>query len=158
MKEKNYLMLGMMLLIIFSMFSFISAEMLVSDAGVEYEQRILDEFAKSDESFINIIIQLKDPSETDNLISDFSEDEIRKTFRFSTSDDVSAEISESGFEKLIEDGRVDKIYFNRPLTINEPKNNPDKGLLVILSILGLFILFILIIYSIKKLKNKKRKK
>jgi hypothetical protein len=51
MKEKNYLMLGMVALVI-SLFvmSFISAEMLISGAGVEYDSEIIDVF---DDKFLS---------------------------------------------------------------------------------------------------------
>ena len=144
-----------------------SSEMWVSDAGVKYEQRILDEFNNSNntmiinetanETWVSVIIYLKDKSEINNLISAFSDEEIRNILDRSISPNkISFEITRKGFDKLIEDGKVDKVYYNAPVYAFLDENNFTnfKNLYVYIPL----ILLILIILGLIIYKSKNRKK
>jgi hypothetical protein len=65
---------------------------------------------------------MKNLSEADNLVSRFSEDEMRhiviRDIPYRSSEHFSAETSEGGFFKLLEDNRVVKIYYNAPTSVS----------------------------------------
>jgi hypothetical protein len=99
-----------------SLINFVQAEMLTSDAGVQYEDRILEEFNKlegTNETFVEIIVYLRDTSQTDDVLSAFSSNELKDIINRRVSDRIGVKITEEGFFKLIQDGRVDKVYFSR---------------------------------------------
>ena len=151
----------------------------VSDAGVEYDFEILDYFNNQtlveelisrplrshatsleiidNETWVSVIIDLKDFSEADNVLSIFSEEEIKDITIRNLSKGIGVDLTEEAFFKLVNDERVDKIYYSHPIYLLKGREL-DKNLFIILSLLGIFILFILIIYFIiKKLKSKKIK-
>lgn len=103
---------------------------ILRENSLKYEQRILEEFAKikypeinqtsitgmnetTNETFIKIIIYLKDTSKADDLFSNFSTNELKDIIDRQISDRISVKITEEAFYKLIQDDRVDKIYFSR---------------------------------------------
>jgi len=104
----------------------------------KYESRILDEFAKiegTNESFVRAIIRLKNSSYVDGFISEFPDEEFRNIIHrevsLSSSNRFGAEITEEAFFKLIQDERVESVYYNAPikLTLEESAEliNADDG-------------------------------
>jgi len=148
----------LIVLIFINLLSFVNAKMLVSDVGVEYEDRILEEFAKLDgtnETFIKIIIYLKNTSEADEILSAFSSNELKDIINRQISDRISVKITEPGFYKLIQDDRVDKVYFARKGYFLNDKVSMNFLLIgTILIIILLIILFYLIFLKSKKRTNK----
>ena len=162
--RKKVLFGFLVVLVIISMFGFVSAEMLISESGIEYEQRILDEFTKLEmnesisETWIKIFFRLKDASDKENVLSQFSEEEIKDIISHDISPEVVAlKTTKEGFEKLIQDTKIKEVYYNAPVYAynNEDKfmrlNNPYICWGIILIFLIILILIIL------KLKKKKRK-
>ena len=163
---KNYMInkikISMIFMLILSslLINFVSANMLVSDSGVRYESRILEEFDKLkmnetvNETFIKVIIYLKNISEVNDLISNFSERELRNIINRQipnkSSERIGAEVTEEGFYKLIQDDRIDKIYYNFPVYPTEKSSFELRWLLLLLIIIILVIIFYIF------LKNKKR--
>ena len=142
------------ILIIGSMFSIVSAEMLVSDAGVEYESKILDEFAKlegTNETFVDLIIYIKDMSEVENLILTFSKDEIGRVINRNISNRIAIEMNEEAFFKLIQDEQVESVYYNAPIHAIDSEYKLPNFLIA-----GLMVLIALFIYLII-IKNRKTK-
>src|SRR3989344_2247991 len=89
--------------------SLVSAEILVSDRGVEYDSVILDKFQY--QLYVEVIIHLENLSYLEELISEFSEDELRdviyRDIPNRSSQSFGAEITESAFFKLLKDDRVE---------------------------------------------------
>jgi len=160
--KQIYLFSIIIVLLVIIQFGFVSAEMLVSDAGVEYEERILEEFSKlegTNETFVKVIIHLENLSEADNLVSDFSKDELKNVINRDipnrSSQSFGATISQDGFFKLLKDGRVTKVYYNAPIKlIDRPWQSKSFKISLILAVILIVLIFILIkIYK----KSKKRK-
>lgn len=129
MRKKIFLVLGVVLLLAILIFNFISAEMLVSDAGVEYDSAIVSAFNSSD--WIFVLIRLEDNSGTlpsqvnernewfvsviGDILSSFSFEEFQFPWKggveleLKHSDGFEGFISEQGFEKLINDNRIKSI-------------------------------------------------
>lgn len=147
--------------LIFSIFliSFVNAEMLTSNAGVQYDSRILDEFEKIktnetiNETFVKIIILLKDKSEADNLLSNFSKDELKDIINRQISDSIGVKVTEEGLYKLLQDERIEKVYFNIPISALQENKKISSLLIFILVLLSLLSLVLYLI--IRKLKRKK---
>jgi len=161
MEKIKCLILGMFVLSVIMLIGVVNAEMLVSGAGVEYEEKILEEFAKlegTNETFVKIIIELENASEENNLISPFLEEEVRNIINRPISPGrIGVEITEEGFYRLIEDERVKSIYFNRPLYYESEENNfKSNGFFIgITSILSLLVLYSLIkVLVVDKKKDK----
>lgn len=115
-KEIKYIRFAFLIEIIFLLVNVISAELLISSEGVQYEDRILEEFNRlegTNETFIEVIIYLRDTSQTDDVLSAFSSNELKDIINRRVSDRIGVKITEEGFFKLIQDGRVDKVYFSR---------------------------------------------
>jgi len=100
--------------------------MSISGAGVEYESDILKAFNES--NLIRIIINLKNMSEADNLISTFSEPELKLVRKSSMR--IGAEITEKGFNKLINDTRVEAVYLDTIVyaTENETAEGSEESI------------------------------
>ena len=93
----------------------------------KYESDLLKRFAYNKElegDSIGVIIYLKDSSEISNLISDFSDEEMKNVINRDTSNRIAADISEDAFFKLIEDERVDRMYYNRPISMSLDESAP----------------------------------
>jgi len=162
MKNKElFLILSIFIFCIF-LISFVSSEkMLTSDAGVQYDDNILKEFGKAklnqsindseiNQTSIRVIIYLKDYSETDAILSNFSEDEIWHIVDRNVSSRIGAIINEEGFYKLIQDERIDKIYYDFP--VRQYNFNPK---IKFWPIFGFILIILLMIYFIVKWLNKK---
>jgi len=167
MESKKYLIFGMLLtLVVVHILSFVHAEMLISDSGVKYEQKILDEFAKlennneTNQTFVHVLIYLKDSLDADTLISSFSENEIKDITGLNDISPTrfSIKITKEGFDKLINDSRVEKIYYEVPIRAHDPKNKTKitLWLLFIFILITLLIVFYTIIRKII-IKNKKKR-
>ncbi len=154
---KDKIMFGlMMVLVVVSLFGVVSAEMLVSDAGVEYDSRILEEFAKlegTDGTFVQIIIQLKDFSDAENLLSIFNESEIKDIAIRNLTKKMGVGLTKEGFDKLISDSRVEAVYYDAPMYFLDGESSA-KEIFIILSILIIVILIVLILYFIIKKRKK----
>ena len=74
MKKINFLFY---LVLFFFVVNYVNAETLISDAGVEYDSKILD--VLDNNAFVPIIIELNEFSDAEarNLLSIFDEDEIK---------------------------------------------------------------------------------
>lgn len=146
----------------------------ISEVGVEYDfeivtyfddQKLVEELISQgrvhtdsleivgNKTWIKVLISIKDSSEADSLISIFSNEEIRDV---SGLDDTSPskfslKITKEGFDKLILDERVDKVYYDIPIYAY---NSENKINLLIISGISLFVLLIIIIWLIKKRKKK----
>jgi len=167
MKNKElFLILSIFIFCIF-LISFVSSvEMLTSDAGIKYDQRILDEFANpnntiiindsTNESYVQVLIYFKEPLEVDNFVFTFSNEEIKDTSDNNLSSSrITARITKKGFDKLINDERVDKVYYDFPFHGFEKNNSLNQIILIVVIIV--LILSILVFYIIKRLiKIKKR--
>ena len=150
---KRKLCLVLVGFLIFGLFGVVGAasEMLISDFGVEYESRILDEFSKlkinetDNETFVEVIIYLNDFFEAENLISDFSEDEligeIDRQLPNRSSNKVLAKISEEAFFKLIQNDVVEKINYNAPMYLSLSEKNSFNGTCIFVFLFILSILF-----------------
>jgi len=137
----------------------------------KYEPRILEEFAKlkypeenqteTNETFIRIVIYLKDTSQTDDVLSNFSSNELKDIINRQISDRIGVKITEAGFYKLIQDDRVDKVYFARKGYFLNDKTNTTFLLLlfgIILIVILLIILFYWLFLRLNKKVNKINKK
>jgi subtilisin family serine protease len=117
MKKQVFILLFLFLGL--SLMNFVQAEMLTSDAGVRYEDRILEEFNRlnnTEEKFIEVVIDLKDSSDKNSVLSLFSEEELKDVIILQASPDiVGVEISEEGFFKLIQNNRVESVSYNPPV-------------------------------------------
>jgi len=155
-KNKEIISIGLLIIILLSL-NFVFAEMLTSDAGVEYESRILDEFVKlegTDETFIPVIIELKDFSKANDLLSIFSADEIQDVAIRDLSKMIGIDLTEEAFFKLLKDDRVNKVSYDYPMYLSDEDSSIEKILIFIL-ILGVFILFGTILFFIIKKVTKK---
>lgn len=123
-----------------------------SNVGVEYEKRILNEFDKlqgTNETFVEVIFYLKNTSQINDVLSDFSSNEIKDVINKEISDIISAKITEAGFYKLIQDSRVDRVYFSRKGYFLENNN-----WLWIVVIVGVAVLMLAGIFFYLKRKKK----
>jgi parallel beta-helix repeat protein len=77
------------------------------------DQEIYEQFGESE--WIKIIIDPRDMSEFENIFSVFPENELRNVKKWPYSPRVDAEITEQGFNKLVNDSRIESIYFNAPV-------------------------------------------
>ena len=113
-------------LIFFSMLNMVSAEILTSSANVGYDSRILDAFDEGEIS-VNVIIYLKDTSKIDELTTNLSSSEFKFISKYP--DIVAAEITQSGFDKLLNNSNVNEIHFNSIGSIqkNESENEQIKN-------------------------------
>ena len=125
------------------------AQMSQSNVGVDYEDRILEEFEANE--YVGVIIYLKDSSEISNLISDFSDEEMKNVINRDTSNRIAADISEDAFFKLIEDERVDRMYYNRPIYALNKENS-----LYFLIGMVLALIILILIYILFKISKKRR--
>jgi len=118
MKKEMIISIAIVLIIVNTTSLISGVEMLTSNAGVQYEDSIIKEFEglrETNQTFVKIIIDLKNISEVEDIFSAFSKDEIGYIKESSISSRISARITEQGFNKLIKDERVDKIYYNAPI-------------------------------------------
>ena len=153
------------LFLAFLLISLVSAEMLVSDAGVKYDSDILEAFENNE--WVDVIIDFKNISEKDVLISDSSDSEIQDIYVWESSPRIDASISEEGFNKFISDERIESIYYDFPVQAsnknvgiglppipNMNNNQFEKTLFFILGFLSsLVVLFIVFLFV--KLRRKK---
>jgi len=155
---KKQIIFGVLVvLIIVSMIGVISAEMLTSDVGVEYESEILREFNKTNQTLVGVFFELKDMSEADNLFSDLTESDFE--FVRKSSKRIIGKVTKKGFDKLINDERIKVIYFSESVYATNDKNETqieenisnkeEKEFEINLWLIGIFILVaLLIIYLI----------
>jgi hypothetical protein len=149
MKNNNFLMWSIFVFvgIVLILIPLISAEMLVSDAGVQYEQKIFNFFNNQtlvqqeisnplrpqggsleivdNETYVRVIINLKNVSDIDNLLSDLPQDKfknlINRNLSYNSYPKISVEITKEIFDSLIQDNRIDKIYYDEQAYLQ--KNN-----------------------------------
>jgi subtilisin family serine protease len=99
---------------------FIQAKDLVSESGVIYSDRILEQFDKirgTNETFVDVIIHPKDVSYKEKIISDLSSREVGRIVNRDISEFFSAKITEEVFFELLEDDRIKSIYYNAPIEL-----------------------------------------
>ena len=109
--EKQLLLVGLILSVF--LISFVSAEVLVSDAGVEYETDILD--ALDDSEWVEVIIKIQEENDTlrDFVISNLSISEFQFKEKQLLESGFVGNISLEGLNKLINNSNVKWIYLNR---------------------------------------------
>ena len=90
----------------------------------KYELRVLYELAELNylelnqtSGFVDLIIYLKDISQAESLISNFSENEIGRVINRNISNRITAQMTEEAFFKLIQDERVESVYYNAPVQV-----------------------------------------
>jgi|SRR3989344_1293759 len=157
--NKKYFVLSLVILFLINV-SLVHAEVLVSDANVSYESEIIEEFNnQSGDTFVWIVVYLKDPF-TEEFTSIFSESEIKDILHRPISPNkFSAKVTKGGFDKLILDERVDRVFYNGKLYFVENDGNNTLPGNRSLSIVGvailtiLIVLIILIYYLIKRGKK-----
>jgi len=165
-EKMKILMFGMIMLIGIMQVNLISAETLVSDVGVEYESEILEEFNKmrndeTNQTFVKLIIYLKDISEAENLISNFNEAEVKNFLNRKTSSRIAVEMTEEGFYKLIQDDRVEKVYYDFPFYALEKNEFLNQIRFVYIGGVWAIIItaWIILVYILaKKIRRKKMSK
>lgn len=114
MKNKEFILIfGIIFLIGVILISFISAEMLISPANVSYDSNILEQFKNSTE--VNVFFELNNFSDADNILANFSANEIKHIIKHDISGSISGEITQEGFNKLINNSRVSIVYYNAPV-------------------------------------------
>ena len=122
-----------MLVILFVNINILSAEILINDAGISYDSKILDEFKTNSE--VNVIVTLKanltkysssikDSDEYNNWIIDIkkrvgeyqskvipflSRDEFQIKYIYELSPSFSGNITRKGFDKLVSDSNIERI-------------------------------------------------
>lgn len=98
--------------LILLMINLVNAEEIFSNAGVRYDTKISDKFNQN-QAWVDVFFYLKNGSESESLLSNFSENEIQRIKIASISPEkIRAEITKEGFDKLINDSRVESVYFN----------------------------------------------
>lgn len=152
------------IIIILSLLSInlVGAEMLISDAGVEYDSEIISAFNSSE--WVRVFITLKDniTNYTDyvkNEIPTFlSENEFKIKYIFENVPSLSAEITKEGLDKIInnsdvaEIGLVEKTYTSDDeLGILSEDSEEKKDLIITFTIASIIIIG-LVIFLIKKKK------
>ncbi len=149
-------------------------DVLISDAGVEYDSKITEYFndqtlveqiilEEGDDSpylgiinndiWIRVVINLKDISYKDSLFFTFSDKEIREIHKSEISEKITAKITKEGFDKLIQDEGVELVKLPMRGYFVEEDNFQFNELYIYLGII-LIILIIIIYYLIKKRKFK----
>jgi len=109
MKKEMKIIIGVLgVLIIVGLIGVVVAETLVSDAGVSYDSEILGALNSSE--WVSIFMKLNNMSEADSLLSTFLETEFK--FKRKSSTRIVGEITREGFDKLINDTRINVVYFN----------------------------------------------
>lgn len=130
MKSKKLIFLMGLFLLSITLTGIVSAE--VSDTGVEYESKVLKEF-NSGESWVDIKVDLRDTSDIiingtkderrgllrqkdewfvpviDDVLSTLSKNEFNLTRK--TTGGFRGKITKQGFDKLINDARVESVYY-----------------------------------------------
>jgi hypothetical protein len=147
-----------LILVIVNMFGIVRSEMLISSANVSYDSTIIDEFNRikgggENETFVQLLVYLKNGSEAEDIISNFNGSEISKFLHRENSDTIVVKMTEEGFYKLIQDNRVDKVYYDFPIHafLNE---NVSLNQIYLVIFIALLILCGIILYIIRK-KHKK---
>ena len=99
----------------------VNAEILVSEAGVEYESRILD--VLNNNTFVPIIIELNEFSDAEarDLLSMFDEENIKDIAIHNLTNSIGVDMTEDAFFELIQDERVDKVYYDIPMFTSSKK-------------------------------------
>lgn len=111
-KNLIILIVAVLIIIVFIAKNTLGEEMQLNNKVID--SKILDEFNRN-QTWVRVIIDLKDNSETDNFFSNFSGNELRNTITSSISPRIDAGITKKGFDKLIKDPRVGAIYLNAPV-------------------------------------------
>ncbi|HEB47130.1 MAG TPA: hypothetical protein ENI22_01535 [Candidatus Pacearchaeota archaeon] len=122
---KKQLLLVSLFLSVF-LISFVSAEVLVSDAGVEYESEIID--ALDDSEWVEVIIEIQEKNDTlrDFVISNLSISEFQFKEKQLLESGFVGNISLEGLNKLIDSSDVRLIYLNRIAHILDNETIEDQ--------------------------------
>ncbi|MGD9276058.1 MAG: hypothetical protein PVJ67_02705 [Candidatus Pacearchaeota archaeon] len=155
--KRGNLVIGIFFISLF-LFNFISAEMLTSDAGVEYDSAIVEQF-DSGQEFVNVMIDFTNFSDIDSLISDFSEGELKnllnRNYPYTITPSIAATVSEETFFRLLQDKRVDKIYPNGIVRFDDPIPHKFPLSYLIVIVFSLIMVFIVLFLLINKRLRKK---
>ena len=128
------------------MINFVSANLFVSDVGVIYEKRVLDEYGIFNKR-VNLIIYLNNETDHDNLILELLEKNVVDIVtRNISKSKFSAKVNKKIFLELIEDERIRSIYYNAPIFLSATRNL--KSIFYFTGIL--FFIFIIWIYMLHK--------
>ena len=156
----------------------IQADELISDSGVKYDSEILEVLESSQwapvivkvKDVTNISVSFKDSIEiqeskdeerkrilgniTDSVLNTLLEDEFQLDGKFISGYGFSGKITKEGFDKLLVDQMVGKIFFDGELyivTIAKIKN-------IFIQVIKIIFVVLLIIIIYKLIKNKIHKK
>jgi|SRR3989344_4910658 len=151
MKKINFLFY---LVLFFFVVNYVNAETLISDAGVEYDSKILD--VLDNNAFVPIIIELNEFSDAEarNLLSIFDEDEIKNVAIRNLSQGIGIDLTEEAFFKLIQDERVSKIYYDTPLYLSSKDYITIDFVKKVSIILTIIIIALIVSFLTKKKKRK----
>ena len=117
-RKKNIVIL-LLLMVLFLQVKIVLSLENVEGSKVKYDSEILKAFNESE--LVRVIINLKNMSEAENFLSIFSVNEL-KLIRKSTMR-IGAEITKDGFERLINDSRVEAIY--KDIIVQGTNNETD---------------------------------
>lgn len=101
------------LLIIISSLQVVSAELLVSDVGVEYESDILDVLDSSEWVGVIVNIPFSNLSLLNSILSNLTDSEFKLKKILLGDDAFAGNITREGFNKLINNSNIRTIYLNR---------------------------------------------
>jgi hypothetical protein len=88
----------------------------------KYDFQVIKQYSYSvskHDLFVDLIIEIENISQAKNLVSNFSENEMKDIvihyIPYRSSESFAAEVSEEGFFKLLQDERIVKVYYNVPV-------------------------------------------
>jgi len=112
-----------------------SNELLISNKGVKYEKRVLDEFDKT--KWTNIIVDVKETSKINDLISNFNEEEFKDIiYREISPTIIGVTTTKSGFDKLINDEKVEMIHLSSYGSLSLDDSSPLINATYVINTLG----------------------
>lgn len=144
--------LGMMFI------GFVNAEGLVSESGVIYSERILEQFDNiqgTNENFVDVMIYPKDVSYKEEIISDLSDKNVGRIVNRNISNKITVKVTEDVFFELLEDERIEKISYNAPIKlVSSPWQKRSFKISLTFGIIFFILLIILVFILIKLRRNK----
>lgn len=141
--------------------SFVYAEALISDAGVEYESDIVDDLNGSE--WVEVIIETYSKNKTilEGMLFSLTKDEFKLEEIFLESEGLVGNITKKGFDKLINNSDVKLIYLNRiahilgneTITETSEEIQTEKRSLLWFYIISGIILTIILYFIIKRISK-----
>jgi len=111
---KERILIGLfVVLMVFGMVNLTGAELLVSDAGVEYESDVLEVLNITKWASVTIKIQLKDEIKREEIISKLTKNEFELNQKFVSKDGFNGNITQEGFNRLVNNEDIRSIFLSR---------------------------------------------